>query len=60
MLVKFVGNKIKSLSGNKISIGIIFEHKILLKWYEKHGFKLTGTKKFDHLPFTVAFMEKEI
>lgn len=60
MLVKFVGNKIKSLGGNKISIGIIFENKILLKWYQKQGFKLTGTKKFDHLPFTVGFMEKVI
>ncbi|MHA1522394.1 MAG: GNAT family N-acetyltransferase [Promethearchaeota archaeon] len=60
MLVRFAENKIKSLGGNKISIGMIFDLKILLKWYQKHGFKLTGSKNFDHLPFTVAFMEKEI
>ena len=60
MLLKFVENEMISLKGTKISIGIIFENNILLHWYLKCGFKLTGTKKFDHLPFTVGFMEKEI
>ena len=59
-LIGFVENTVKSLGGNKVSIGIIYENKILLQWYRKYGFVLTGTKKFDHLPFTVGYMEKEI
>ena len=60
LLVKFGEETIKSRGGKKIAIGIIFEHKNLLTWYQKQGFILTGTKKFDHLPFTVGFMEKEL
>ena len=59
-LIQFVEHQIKSLGGKKISIGIIFENKMLLNWYLKLGFVLTGTKKFDQLPFIVGFMEKEI
>ena len=32
----------------------------LKEWYEKIGFVHTGTQKFEHLPFTVGFMEIEI
>ncbi|WP_371804593.1 GNAT family N-acetyltransferase [Candidatus Lokiarchaeum ossiferum] len=60
MLIQHVENHIKSLGGKKILIGIIFENKLLLNWYLKLRFILTGTKKFDHLPFTVGFMEKNI
>jgi N-acetylglutamate synthase-like GNAT family acetyltransferase len=42
---------------SKIGIGIIFEQKRLLAWYQTIGFELTGTKTFEHLPFTVGFME---
>ena len=40
----------------RVEIGIIAEQKDLAAWYEKLGFIPTGTKKFDHLPFTVGFM----
>lgn len=43
--------------GKKIKIGIIEESQILRKWYEKHGFIHKGTRKFEHLPFTVGYME---
>lgn len=46
-----------SLGGTKITIGIIEENDVLRRWYLKHGFTHTGTRKFDHLPFTVGFME---
>lgn len=42
-----------------IKIGIIEENTVLKKWYAANGFRHTGTKKFDHLPFTVGFMEWE-
>lgn len=48
------------LGANKIKIGIVEENTILKDWYEKIGFVHTGTKKFEHLPFTVGFMETEI
>ena len=48
------------LGENKIKIGIVEENTILKEWYEKIGFVHTGTQKFEHLPFTVGFMEIEI
>lgn len=48
------------LGANKIKIGIVEENTILKEWYEKLGFVHTGTKKYEHLPFTVGFMETEI
>ncbi len=44
----------------KIEIGIISEDKKLKKWYGKFGFVQKATKKFDHLPFIVAFMSTKI
>lgn len=48
------------LGANKIKIGIVEENTILKEWYEKIGFVHTGAKKFEHLPFTVGFMETEV
>lgn len=48
------------LGTNKIKIGIVEENTILKEWYEKIGFVHTGTKKFEHLPFTVGFMENVV
>ncbi len=56
-LLDFAKGKVKELGGNKISIGIIEENTVLKQWYLNNGFIHTGTKKFDHLPFTVGFME---
>ncbi len=47
----------KAMGFNKIQIGIIEENTILKNWYTKNGFVHTGTQKFEHLPFTVGFME---
>lgn len=48
---------VKNYGGNKISIGIIEENITLKNWYLKLGFKNISTRKFEHLPFTVGFME---
>lgn len=50
----------KKRSYKKVIIGIVEENTVLKKWYEKHGFKHTGTKKFDFFPFTCGYMEKEL
>lgn len=41
---------------SRISIGIIAEHTVLKKWYEKLGFEVGETKSFEHLPFNVQYM----
>lgn len=48
-----------TLGINKIKIGIIEENTVLKEWYKALGFVHTGTRKFEHLPFTVGFMELE-
>ena len=39
--------------------GIIEESEVLKNWYIANGFVHTGTKKFDHLPFTSGYLEWE-
>ena len=56
-LLDFCKAKTRQLGGNRITVGIIEEHTILREWYLVNGFVHTGTKKYDHLPFTVGFME---
>ena len=46
--------------GRTAGIGIVNENLVLKRWYENLGFTETGLKKFDHLPFTVCFMEKKL
>ncbi len=60
ILLDSAKEKVRQFGGNKISIGIIEENMLLKQWYEKNGFVHLGTKKFDHLPFTVGFMEATI
>ena len=59
-LVEFSEEYVKNTDGEKLSIGIINEHAVLKKWYEGKGFKETSVVKFEHLPFTVCFMEKTL
>ena len=59
-LVEFVFDYVKRNKGKTVSIGIINEHEVLKNWYTVIGFKETGVKKFEHLPFTVCFMEKDV
>lgn len=59
-LIDYAVARVKNYDGNKISIGIIEENKKLKEWYLKLGFKHISTRKFEHLPFTVGFMELEV
>lgn len=60
LMLKFAKAKVFELGGTIIEIGIIEENKVLKDWYIRNGFVQTGTKKFDHLPFTVGFMEMAV
>lgn len=57
MLLNYAKEKVRESGGQKIKIGIIDEGTVLKNWYTANGFEHTGTKKFEHLPFTVGFME---
>ena len=57
MLVDFIFEQARALGCRKVGIGIIAEQEDLRQWYERIGFQAKGTKRFDHLPFTVLFME---
>lgn len=59
-LVAFAIDKARELECNKITLGIIEENTKLKNWYIDLGFIHIGTKEFEHLPFTVGFMEMEL
>lgn len=59
-LVNHVFKQADKAGFKRVEIGIISKHRKLKSWYKKFGFVQCGTKKFDHFPFTVAFMYKEL
>ena len=59
-LVRFVLDTVVAKGAKKLSIGIIYEQTVLKDWYKDIGFRETGTRKFEHLPFTVGFMEIDL
>ncbi|MDR2558836.1 MAG: GNAT family N-acetyltransferase [Oscillospiraceae bacterium] len=59
-LMKAAEEYIRNAGGKLVSIGIIYENKMLLEWYKMLGYEETGTKNFPNFPFTVCFMKKEI
>lgn len=59
-LLDYCETKAKEMNCNKMKIDIIEDNYILKDWYLKNGFIHLFTKKMEHLPFTVGFMEKQI
>jgi N-acetylglutamate synthase-like GNAT family acetyltransferase len=59
-LVKHIFEQAEKNGAKKVEIGIISADTKLKNWYGKFGFVQKGTKKFDHLPFIVAFLSAEI
>ena len=50
----------KSNNCTKMKISIVEENKVLLHWYEAHGFIHTHTIKYDFFPFTCGYMERKL
>lgn len=59
-LVNHLFKQAKKIGVRRVEIALISKHRKLKKWYKKFGFVQFRTKKFDHLPFIVAFMYKEL
>lgn len=60
VLMNFASDIIKQAGGRKISIALIDSNKRLKKWYVRQSFIETGIKDFEHLPFRVCYMSKQI
>jgi len=60
LLTDHVLNEAKRLGARRVSIAIIAEHHELRDWYEKMGFRAKKTERYDHLPFEVMFLDKDI
>lgn len=59
-LVRHVLAQARSMGLERVGIAIIAEDQPLSEWYRRFGFVRKDTRRFDHLPFVVAFMEKEL
>jgi ribosomal protein S18 acetylase RimI-like enzyme len=51
---------VRSAGRHIASIGIVDENTRLKKWYLSLGFREIRKRKYEHLPFTVCFMEIEL
>ena len=59
-LVNHIFEQARALGSQRVEIGIISKDRKLKNWYRKFGFVQKGTRKFDHLPFIVAFMSVKL
>jgi ribosomal protein S18 acetylase RimI-like enzyme len=59
-LINHIFEQAKKTGAKRVEIGLISKDRKLKNWYKKLGFINKGTKKFDHLPFIVAFMYREL
>jgi len=60
MLVNHIFKHASQLGVKRMELAMISKDRKLKSWYKKFGFVQKYTKKFDHLPFTVAFMYKDL
>lgn len=59
-LVERVARVAREQGARELSIGIIDDDDVLERWYEASGFRKAGTKRFPHLPFTVAYLTRTL
>jgi len=60
MLVHHIFEKARAAGVERVEIAMISKDRKLKKWYKSLGFIQKRTKKYDHLPFIVAFMYREL
>jgi predicted acetyltransferase len=59
-LVQRVLQEARRLKLPKVELGIIAAQTELQRLYERHGFRVTQTRRFEHLPFDVTLMVAEL
>ncbi len=59
-LVDFIIDYLINLGISKLCIALVNEQTVLKNWYKGMGFRETSVREFEHLPFTVCFMEMDI
>jgi GNAT superfamily N-acetyltransferase len=59
-LVEFVCAAVKAAGGRIVEIGTIDQHPLLKQWYSDQGFVAKATKRFEHFPFAVCLMQKQV
>jgi ribosomal protein S18 acetylase RimI-like enzyme len=47
----------RDLGAARIRIFVVANHNALRRWYVRMGFVETETRRFEHLPFTVQYLE---
>jgi len=52
--------EVREQGGKSISIGIIADNIRLMRWYERFGFRRSGTRRFASLPFLVCYMSLDL
>ena len=59
-LVEHCAQAARRAGGERLSIGVMYENRALVRWYEQASFVRVGTRTFPHLPFLVCFMERDL
>lgn len=59
-IVERCAEEARRAGGRRLSVGVMYENRRLVRWYEGAAFLRTGTKNFPHLPFVVCFMERRL
>jgi GNAT superfamily N-acetyltransferase len=59
-LVEHVMDQAEGIGARRVEIGIISDQTELEEWYRRLGFSHKGNATFDHLPFQVTFMARDI
>ena len=60
VLLNHALNEAKKLGAHRVEIGIISDHIELKEWYKKFGFFVKNETQFEHLPFKVTFMSRDL
>jgi N-acetylglutamate synthase-like GNAT family acetyltransferase len=50
----------RHLGAKEVGVAIIAAQAELARWYQHRGFTPTVTRRFDHLPFEVAFLNRSL
>ena len=59
-LVEHVLDQAARLGASRVELGIIAGQDELRAWYERWGFSVVRSAEFEHLPFKVAFMVRQL